>query len=121
MGAIPPPPIQSVSPLESMRSGGGIPPPLQKGYLSDSCAIPFEKRQNTPLGPKILHAPNLLFVNYLGPKRVMKTFFNTPPYMPDSFGEFFSGRVMGLGVMSLGFVFIGKAYKHMETLAVVNP
>ena len=39
-----------VSPLESMRSGGAIPP--SKGYLSDTCAIPYEKRQkgcNTPL------------------------------------------------------------------------
>ena len=37
-GAIPPPPFLSVSPLESMRSGGAIPPP-QKGYLSDTCTI----------------------------------------------------------------------------------
>ena len=35
----------SVSLLESMRSGGAIPPP-QKGYLSDTCAIPYETRQN---------------------------------------------------------------------------
>ena len=42
----------SVSPLESMRSGGAIPPPLQKGYLSDTCAIPYENQANgcdTPL------------------------------------------------------------------------
>ena len=43
LGAIPPPPFLSVSPLESMQSGGAIPPP-QKGYLSDTCAIPYENR-----------------------------------------------------------------------------
>ena len=51
LGAIPPPPFLSVSPLESMRSGGAIPPP-QKGYLSDTCAIPYENKANgcdTPL------------------------------------------------------------------------
>ena len=53
LGAIPPPPFLSVSPLESMRSGGAIPPPPpQKGYLSDTCAIPYENKANgcdTPL------------------------------------------------------------------------
>ena len=51
LGAIPPPPFLSVSPLESMRSGGAIAPP-QKGYLSDTCAIPYENKGNgcdTPL------------------------------------------------------------------------
>ena len=51
MGAIPPPPFLSVSPLESMRSAGAIPPP-QKGYLSDTGAIPYENKANgcdTPL------------------------------------------------------------------------
>ena len=38
LGAIPPPPFLSVSPMKSMRSGGAIPPP-QKGYLSDTGAI----------------------------------------------------------------------------------
>ena len=45
LGAIPPPPFLSVSPLESMRSGGAIPAP-QKGYLSDTCAIPYENKAN---------------------------------------------------------------------------
>ena len=52
LGAIPPPPYLSVSPFESMRSGGAIPPPPQKGYLSDTCAIPYENKANgcdTPL------------------------------------------------------------------------
>ena len=47
----PPPPFLSTSPLEGMRSGGAIPPP-QKGYLSDTCAIPYENKANgcdTPL------------------------------------------------------------------------
>ena len=51
LGAIPPPPFLSVSPLESMRSGGAI-PPLQKGYLSDTGAIPYKNKPNgcdTPL------------------------------------------------------------------------
>ena len=46
-----PPPFLSVSPLESMRSGGAIPPP-QKGYLSDTGAIPYENKASgcdTPL------------------------------------------------------------------------
>ena len=47
LGAMPPPPFLSVSPLESMRSGGAIPPPPpQKGYLSDTCAIPYENKAN---------------------------------------------------------------------------
>ena len=45
LGAIPPSPFLSVSPLESMRSGGAIHPP-QKGYLSDTCAIPYENKAN---------------------------------------------------------------------------
>ena len=45
LGAIPPPSFLSVSPLESMRSGGAI-PPSQKGYLSDTCAIPYENKAN---------------------------------------------------------------------------
>ena len=45
LGAIPPPPFLSVSPLESMGSGGAI-PPLKKGYLSDTCAIRYENKAN---------------------------------------------------------------------------
>ena len=39
LGAIPPPPFLSVSPLESMRSGGAIPPPskgVSQRYLRDT-------------------------------------------------------------------------------------
>ena len=52
LGAIPPPPFLSVSPLESMQSGGAIPPPPQKRYHSNTCAIPYENKANgcdTPL------------------------------------------------------------------------
>ena len=51
LGAIPPPPFLSVSPLEYMRSRGAIPPPPQR-YLSDTSAIPYENkadRCDTPL------------------------------------------------------------------------
>ena len=41
LGAKPPPPFLSVSPLESMQRGGAI-PTLQKGYFSDTCAMPDE-------------------------------------------------------------------------------
>ena len=35
-----------------MRSGGAIPPPPQKGYLSDTCAIPYEnKAKRVPYPP----------------------------------------------------------------------
>ena len=57
LGAIPPPPFLSVSPLESMRSGDAIPPPPQKGYFSDTYAISYENRANgcvTPLCDTIL-------------------------------------------------------------------
>ena len=56
LGAIPPPPFLSVSPLESMRSGGAIPPP-EKGCLGDTCAIPHENQAkgcDTPLCDTIL-------------------------------------------------------------------
>ena len=51
LGAIPPPPFLRVFPVEGMRSGGAIRPP-QKGYLSDTGAIPYENKANgcdTPL------------------------------------------------------------------------
>ena len=50
LGAIAPPPFLSVSPLESMRSGGSILPP-QKRYLSGTCAIPYENKQMGAIPP----------------------------------------------------------------------
>ena len=53
LGAIPPPPFLSVSPFESIREVEvRYPPPPQKGYLSDTGAIPYENKANgcdTPL------------------------------------------------------------------------
>ena len=53
LGAIPHPLFLSVSPLESIREVEvRTPPPPQKGYLSDTCAIPYENKANgcdTPL------------------------------------------------------------------------
>ena len=51
MGAIPPPPFVSVSPLRE-HAKWRCDTPLQKGYLSDTCAIPYENKANgcdTPL------------------------------------------------------------------------
>ena len=54
LGAIPPPPFLSISPLESMRSGGARRPPPQKGYLSDTCATPYETRQMGAIPPSAI-------------------------------------------------------------------
>ena len=51
-GAIPPPPFLSVSPLGEHAKWGCDTPPLKKGYLSDTRAIPYENKANgcdTPL------------------------------------------------------------------------
>ena len=45
IGCDTPPPFLSMSPLESMQSGGAI-PPSEKGYLSDVCTIPYENKAN---------------------------------------------------------------------------
>ena len=50
LGAIPSSHFLSVSPLESMRSGGAIPTP-QEGYLSDTCAIAYEKGKRVRYPP----------------------------------------------------------------------
>ena len=50
LGAIPPPPFLRISPLESMQSGGAKIPPPQKGYLSDTCAIPYENKALREMG-----------------------------------------------------------------------
>ena len=51
-GAIPPPPFLSLSPLESMRSGGAIPPPSKRGISAILTRYPKKTRQSacdTPL------------------------------------------------------------------------
>ena len=57
LGAIPPPPFLSASPWRACEVEVRYPPPPQKGYLSDTCAIPFENKANgcnTPLCDTIL-------------------------------------------------------------------
>ena len=54
LGAIPPPPFLSVSPLESIREVEvRYPPPPQKGYLSDTCAIPYENKAKSARYPPL--------------------------------------------------------------------
>ena len=51
IGCDTPSPFSERFPFENIRNGGAIPPP-QKGYLSDTCAIPYENKANgcdTPL------------------------------------------------------------------------
>ena len=50
-------PLPSVSPLESIRSGGAIPPP-QKGYLSDTCVETF-RGATEPFQPDLPFWPRL--------------------------------------------------------------
>ena len=52
LGAISPPRFLSISPIEEHAKWRCDPPPPQKGYLSDTCAIPYENKANgcdTPL------------------------------------------------------------------------
>ena len=53
LGAIPPPPFLSISPLESMRSGGAIPP--RKGGISAILArYPMKTRQMGAIPPSAI-------------------------------------------------------------------
>ena len=51
LGAIPPPRFQSISPLESMRSGGAIPPPLKRGISAILARYPMKTRQMGAIPP----------------------------------------------------------------------
>ena len=53
LGAIPPPPFLSVSPLESMRSGGAI-PPLKKGISAILARYPMKTRQMGAIPPSAI-------------------------------------------------------------------
>ena len=46
LGARPPPPFLSVSSWRACEVEVRYPPPPQKGYLSDTCAIPYENKAN---------------------------------------------------------------------------
>ena len=53
LGAIPPPPFLSVSPLESMRSGGAI-PPLKRGISAIPWPMPYENKANGCDTPSVI-------------------------------------------------------------------
>ena len=53
LGAIPPPPFLSVSPLESMRSGGAI-PPLRRGISAILARYPMKTRQMGAIPPSAI-------------------------------------------------------------------
>ena len=53
LGAIPPPPFLSVSPLESMRSGGAI-PPLKRGISAILARYPMKTRQMGAIPPSAI-------------------------------------------------------------------
>ena len=55
LGAIPPPPFLSVSPLESMRSGGAIaPPPSKRGISAILARYPMKTRQMGAIPPSAI-------------------------------------------------------------------
>ena len=49
-----PPPFLSVSPLENMRSGGAIPPPLKKGISAIPARYPVKTRQMGAIPPSAI-------------------------------------------------------------------
>ena len=53
LGAIPPRPFLSVSPLESMRSGGAI-PPLKRGISAIPARYPMKTRQSGAIPPSAI-------------------------------------------------------------------
>ena len=53
LGAIPPPPFLSVSPLESMRRGGAI-PPLKRGISAILARYPMKTRQMGAIPPSAI-------------------------------------------------------------------
>ena len=54
LGAIPPPPFLSVSPLESMRSGGAIPPPLKRCISAMLARYPMKTREMGAIPPSAI-------------------------------------------------------------------
>ena len=53
LGAIPPPPFLSISPLESMQSGGAI-PPLKRGISAIPARYPMKTRQMGAIPPSAI-------------------------------------------------------------------
>ena len=54
LGAIPPAPFLSVSPVESMRSGGAIPPPPKRGISAILARYPVKTRQMGAIPPSAI-------------------------------------------------------------------
>ena len=54
LGAIPPPPFSQHFPLESMRSGGAIPPPLKTGISAIFARYPTKTRQLGAIPPSAI-------------------------------------------------------------------
>ena len=54
LSAIPPPPFLSISPLESMRSGGAIPPPPKGGISAILARYPMKTRQMGAMPPSAI-------------------------------------------------------------------
>ena len=72
VGAIPPPPFLSVSPLESMRSGGAIPPPrapLKRGISAILARYPIKTRQIGAIPPSAIR-PRKGIARYGGVSRI---------------------------------------------------
>ena len=63
--AMPPPPFLSLSPLQSMQSGGAS-PPTQKGYLSDTCATPHENKANRVRYPPLRYYVERVLCDMVG-------------------------------------------------------
>ena len=54
LSAIPPPPFLSDSPLETMQSGGAIPPPLKRGISAILARYPMKTRQMGAIPPSAI-------------------------------------------------------------------
>ena len=59
LGAIPPPPLLSVSPLETTRSGGAI-PPLKRGISAILARYPMKTRQIGAIPPSAILSRNCI-------------------------------------------------------------
>ena len=77
LGAIPPPPFLSVSPLEYMRSRGAIPPPLKRGISAILARYPLKTRQMGAIPPSAILSRKGIAryggVSRTGPLRVRNT------------------------------------------------
>ena len=82
IGCNTPSPFSERSPLESMRSGGAIPPPPpQKGYLSDTRAITHENNLVTLTALSLFKAVVTALFKAAGPRKL------TPQILVSAFKE----------------------------------